>query len=104
MLADRLQEHAVELGDRLLRAARSEDDAVAVRAIQSWAKLVYGRSLERSEDEQPDTVGALDVARMTREERLRPVDRVSRDHPELAAQVLGPRPVDETDESTPPTS
>jgi hypothetical protein len=89
-LARRLEEHADEVVAAYLRAIRSDDPAVAVRAAEAWLSRVYGRPKETIETTTavPDP---LSVAKMTVEERDALKRRLVAEHPDVVEQILGLR-------------
>ena len=54
--------------------------------IRHYVALVYGRQVQKPEDEQPAT-DPFDVASMPREERIKLAHELAEQHPELAKRI-----------------
>ena len=71
-----------------LRAGiKSGKPAERARAAIGYVQLVYGRQLQKEDDEQPADVDPLDVASMTREERDQLKRRILAQHPHLVDEL-----------------
>jgi hypothetical protein len=65
------------------------DRKAAAQAAVRYVQLVYGSQLQRPEDESPSTTDPLNVAAMPRAERDRLARELARQHPKLAARIMG---------------
>jgi hypothetical protein len=102
-LARRLEEHADEVFDAYLRGIRSRNEAVAFRAAETLVQRVYGKPVEYVASVIEGEVTPEDIARMSRGERRALLRDLSERFPDVAARILGPQAVRETDDSRTPT-
>jgi hypothetical protein len=80
-LARELEEHADEVVDAYLAGIRSDDPNRAYRAADAWISRVHGRPKETVENViTPDD--PLDVASMSREQRVALKRELVRQHPD----------------------
>lgn len=70
----------------LRRGIKQDDPAKAAKAASDYVSLVYGRQLQKPDDEKPEA-DPLDVASLTREERDQLKRQLVSEHPELAARL-----------------
>jgi hypothetical protein len=85
-VGEALEENVEEVIAALKDGIRLADRKAAAKAAGDWIALVYGRQLQKPEDEKPSE-DPLDVASMTREERDRLKRKLLAQHPELAQQL-----------------
>ncbi|SRR6266545_121216 len=88
-LADRLTAELEEDSDAVVNALkaglRAKSETVRVRSAQAWISLIYGRQLQGRGDEASE----LDVVAMSQEELATLKAKLAREHPALAASILG---------------
>jgi hypothetical protein len=71
-----------------LRAGiKSGKPAERARAAIGYMQLVYGRQLQKEDDEQPADVDPLDVASITREERDKLKRKLVAQYPHLVDEL-----------------
>jgi hypothetical protein len=81
-----LEENVEDVIGALKNGILLSDRKAAAKAAGDWIALVYGRQLQKPDDEQPAT-DPLDVASMTREERDALKRRLVAEHPDAARQL-----------------
>jgi hypothetical protein len=84
-LTQELEGDADALVDALKAGIRDESATVRVRSAQAWIQLIYGRQLQGRADEGDP----LDISAMSQEERDTLKARLVKEHPDLAASILG---------------
>lgn len=84
--AEALADDFEDVLSALRRGIKQPDDAKAAKAAHDYVALVYGRQLQRPEDEKP-SVDPLEIGSMTRVERDELKRKLLAEHPELAERL-----------------